>query len=117
MMVMTRSGGFGRRRLLKGSSNNKEKVFNQERLAIDPIDVKPLNSTPLTLLVPYRMFENEVLIANALGSKENSPIESQNTASPNLGNNPVQTLPDTLVLDTKIEADPFEDSPVEKDDS
>ena len=51
-MVMARSSGFERIRPLKGGSNNKEKVFNQEGLVVDPIDVEPLNSTPPTSLCP-----------------------------------------------------------------
>ena len=52
-MVMTRSGGSDRRRLVKRSSNSKGKSFDQEGSAIDPIGVEPLSSAPLASLVPY----------------------------------------------------------------
>ena len=54
-MVMMRSGGSGRRRLVKGSSNSKGKTFNKKGSAIDPIDVEPLSSA-LPTLVPYGIF-------------------------------------------------------------
>ena len=59
-MVMTRSSGYDRMRLVKGSSNKKGKIFDQEGLGMDPIDVQPLSYAPLALLVPYRTFKDEV---------------------------------------------------------
>ena len=64
--------------------------------------MEPLSSVPLTSLVPYGAFEDDVMVAYTLGPKENSPIESQNIESPNLGDNPVQTLLETLVPITEI---------------
>ena len=59
-MVMTRSNGFGSKRLVKGNSSSKGKTFVQEGLVIDPIDMEPLSSMPPGALVPYRTFENEI---------------------------------------------------------
>ena len=59
-MVMTRSNGFGSRRLVKGNSSSKGKTFDQEGLATDPLDMEPLSSMPPNALVPYRTFENEI---------------------------------------------------------
>ena len=75
-MGMTRSSGSGRRRLVIVQSNNKGKIFDQEGSAMDPIDVEPLRSAPPTLLVPHGTSEDEVLVADVLGPKENSPIDS-----------------------------------------
>ena len=75
-MVMMRSGGSGRRRLEKGSSSNKGEIFYQEGSAMDLIDVGPLRATPLSSLVPYGMFEDEVLTTDAFVLKEKSPIKS-----------------------------------------
>ena len=86
-MVMMRSGGSGRMRLVKGSSSNKGKIFDQEGSVMDPIDVEPLCSTLPASLVPYDTSEDEVLAAYAPDLKENSPIKSQNTESLNLGDN------------------------------
>ena len=72
---------------MKGSSINKGKIFDQEGLAMDPIDVEPLKFAPLASLVPYGTSEDEFLTADGLGLKENSPIESQSPKSPNLGDN------------------------------
>ena len=116
-MVMTRSGGSSRRRLVKGSSSNKGNIFDKKELAMDPIDVEPLSFAPPTLLVPYGTSEDEVLAAYAPSPTENSPIESQKAESSNLGDNPVQTLLETLVPNIKIKVDPSEDSFVEKHDS
>ena len=58
-MVMTRSSGFGRRRLVKGSSSNKGKAFDQEGLGMDPIEVEPLTASP-TSLIPYGTSEDEI---------------------------------------------------------
>ena len=66
MMVMTWSGGSERRRLLKGSSRNKEKVFDQEESAMDPNDVEPLNSVSPTSLMLYGTSEDEVMIVDGL---------------------------------------------------
>ena len=52
-MVMTRSDGFSGRKLLKGSSSKKDKTFEQEGLAMDPIDVEPLRFSPPMALMPY----------------------------------------------------------------
>ena len=84
---------------------------------MDPINVEPLRSTPPTSVVPYDTFEDEVIIMDAPGPKENSPIESQNAASLNLGDNPVRTPLETLVPDTETKEDPSKGFPVEKDDS
>ena len=94
-MVITRSGGSSRKRLVKGSSDNKE------GLVMDPIDVEPLRSAMVAFLVPYGTFEDEVLMADAFGPNENSLIESKIAKSSKLGDNPEQTLPETLVPDTK----------------
>ena len=61
---------------MKGSSSNKGKIFDQEGLAMVPIDVEPLRSTPPASLVPYGMFEDEVLTTDAPSPKENSLIEN-----------------------------------------
>ena len=87
---------------MKGSSNNKGKIFDQEGSAMDPINVE-LRSAPPALLVPYGTYEDEVLQVDAFDPKEKSPIESQNTESMNLGDNPMETPSETVVLDTKIE--------------
>ena len=105
---MTRSGGFGRRRLLKGSSSNKEKVFDQEGLAMDPIDVKPLNSVPPTALVPYGTSEDEVLAAERSEQKGISLLENQNVESSNLEDNPVIMMIEMMGIDTELVVDPFE---------
>ena len=57
-MVMTISGGFDRRRLVKGSFNSKGKTFDQE-LAMDPIDMEPLSLALPTTLVSYGTFEED----------------------------------------------------------
>ena len=88
-MVMTRSSGFGRRRLAKESSSNKGKIFDQEESAMDSIDVEPLRSAPPASLMPYGTSEDEVLTTNTPSLKENSPIKSQNVESRNLGDIPL----------------------------
>ena len=116
-MVMTRSGGSDRRRLVKGSSSSKGKTFDQEGLAIDPIDVEPLSSTPLASLVPYGTFEDEIPAKEGFGEKESYPLENQNVKSSNLEDNPVQTPIEIVSKDTEIEANPSsprENSPIEK---
>ena len=60
-MVMTRSGEFEKRKLLKGSFNSKGKTFDKEESAIDPIVVEPLNSVLLAALVPYGSSKDEPL--------------------------------------------------------
>ena len=77
-MVMMRYGRSGRMRLVKGSSINKGKIFDQERSAMDPIDVEPLCYTLPASLVPYDTSEDEVLAAYAPDPKEKSLIKSQN---------------------------------------
>ena len=73
--------------------------------------MEPLRSTPLTLIFPYGMSEDKVILTvDAPGPKENSPIESQHIESPNLGDNLVKTLPETIVPNTKSEVDPSETS-------
>ena len=116
-MVRARSGEFGRRIQVKGSYSNKENIFEQEELAMDPIDVEPLRYAPPTSLVPYGMSKDEVRITDAPGLKESSMIESQNAESLNLGDNPIQNPLETLVPDIEREEDPSEDSPIEKHDS
>ena len=67
-MVMTRFGGSKRRKLLKGSYSSKGKTFDQERSAMDPIDVEP--SAQPTTLVPYGTFEYETPTVEGFGEKE-----------------------------------------------
>ena len=81
---------------------------------MDPIVMEPLSSALPTSIVPYDTSEDEVLAAYALDPKENSLIGSQDAISPNLGNNRVQTLLETLVPEIKIEAKSSKESPVEK---
>ena len=52
-MVMTRSGGFSRIRLMERSFSNKGKIFDKEGLAMRLIDMEPLRFALRTLLVPY----------------------------------------------------------------
>ena len=49
-MVMMRSGGFERRKLLKGSSCYKGQTFDKEGSTMDPIDVEPLSLAPPALV-------------------------------------------------------------------
>ena len=102
---------------MKGSSINKGKIFDQEGSAMDPIDVEPLRSAPPASLVPYGTSEDEFLIANGLGLKENSPIEIQSPKSPNLGDNRSKPSPEIVVPNIKTKENMFETSPVEKHDS
>ena len=67
---MTRSGGSDRRTLVKGSSNNKGKIFDQEGSAMDPIIMEPLSSAMIASLVPYDTYEDEFLAAYALAPKK-----------------------------------------------
>ena len=60
-MVMTRSGGFDRIRLVKGSSISKGRTFDQKGSTMDPIDMEPLSSALPTALVPYGTFEEDIL--------------------------------------------------------
>ena len=99
-MVMTRSGGFGRRRLVKGSPSSKGKSFDQEGSAIYPIDAEPLSSAPLASLVPYATFEDVIPIEEGFGKKESYPLENQNFESSNLEDNPVQMPTQTVGKDT-----------------
>ena len=108
MMAMTRSSGFGRRRLLKGSSSNKDKVFDQEGLAMDPIDVKPLNSMSPTALLPYGTSEDEVLAAERSEQKGISLLENQNAKSSNLEDNSVIMKIEMMGIDTELVLDPSE---------
>ena len=116
-MVMTRSGGSDRRRLVKGSSNSEGKTFDQEGLAIYPIDVEPLSPTPPASLVPYGTFEDEILAKEGFGEKESYPLENQNVKSSNHKDNPVQTPIEIISKDSEMEANPassWENSPIKK---
>ena len=104
-MMMTRSSGSGRRRLVKESSSSKGKTFDQERSAMDPIDVEPLSLASPTTLVPYGTYEDDTPTTDAPELKENSPIESQNIKSLALVDNPVRTLPEIMAFDTKTKED------------
>ena len=66
-MVVTKSGGSRRRKLMKGSSSLKDKTFDQERSTMDPIDVELLNLVFPVILVPYGTFEDETPIAEGFG--------------------------------------------------
>ena len=69
-MVMTRSGGFSRRRLVKGSPCSKGKSFDQEGSAIYLIDAEPLSSTPLASLVPYGTSEDVIPTEEGFGKRK-----------------------------------------------
>ena len=58
-MLMTRSNGSRRRKLMKGSSNSKGKTFDQEGSTIYLIVMEPLNLTSPTILLPYGTSEDE----------------------------------------------------------
>ena len=58
-MVMTRSCGSRRRKILKGSSSSKGKTFDKEGLTMDPIVMEPLTLAPPAALVPYGTSEDE----------------------------------------------------------
>ena len=58
---MTKFGGFGRRRLVKGTSNSKGKTFDQVRSTMDPTDIELLILGPPTTLVPYGTSEKDAL--------------------------------------------------------
>ena len=116
-MVMTRSGGSDRRRLVKGSSSSKGKTFDQEGSAIDPIDVEPLSSAPIASLVPYGTSEDEIPTKEGFREKESYPLENQNVKSSNLRDNPVQKQIETVSKEAEIEANPSglrENSPIKK---
>ena len=106
-MVMTRYGVSFQRRLVKVSSNSKGKTFDEKGLAIDPMDVEPLNSTPPATLVPYGTSEDEITIAKGFRDKVSYPLENQNSKSLNLEDNLVQTPTETVGNDTETKADPF----------
>ena len=116
-MVMMGSSGPGRRKLLKGSSSSKGKTFDQEGSAMDPIDVEPLNSTLPATLMPYGTSEDETPIVEGFREKESFPLESQNSKSSNLKDNPILNTIGTMGNDTEPEANPSgsrENSPIEK---
>ena len=103
-MVMTRYGEFGRKRLVKGSSNSKGKTFDQEGLVMDLIDVDPLSSAPPTALVPYGTFEDDAPSPITLEKLPPSPIkDSLSDQGPNLERNLVQTSIETNVSDIETE--------------
>ena len=77
-MVMTRSRRVGTKKVRKKSSNVEAKNFYQDGSAMDPIDVEPFHYAPPPALVPYKTSEDEAPIANTLGLKQNSSIESHN---------------------------------------
>ena len=108
-MVMTRTGGSDRRRLVKRSSSSKEKSFDQEGSAIYPISVEPLSSAPPTSLVPYGTSEDVIHAEEGFGKKQSYPLKNQNVKSSNLEDNPVQ-MPTQAV-------GPRENSHIEKHDS
>ena len=96
-MVMTRSDGPDRRKLVKMSSSAKGRIFDQEGSAMGPIDVEPIRSKPSLSLVPYDTSEDEVPTSEASRQKESSNIRNPNTNGLNTNNNAVQTLQETLV--------------------
>ena len=108
-MVMTRSSGFGRRKLLKGSSSGKGRTFYQEGSAMGPIDVELLSSAPPMDLVPYGTSKDEVddvPAAKTIASRQkakSTPIESPNTKGLNPETSKVQTPPETTMLETESE--------------
>ena len=86
-MVITRSGGSGRRKILKGSSSSKGKIFDQEGLVMNPIVKELLNSASPSALVLYGTTEDETPIAKGFGEKESFPLEGQKVESSNLEDN------------------------------
>ena len=71
-MVMVRSGRVSIRKLRKGISIEKGRIFDQDGSSMDPIDVEPLHSAPLAL-VPYGTSKEDVLVADAYEQKSPSP--------------------------------------------
>ena len=103
-MVMTSSGGYGRRTFVKGSSSSKGKTFNQEGLAMDLIDVEPLSLASPSALVPYDTFEEDASTLITLEKHSPSSVEeSPNDQGPNLERNLVQTPTVSNGSDTKPE--------------
>ena len=58
-MVMTRSGGSSRRKIVKGSSSKQGRIYDQEGLAMDPIDMEPLRFSGLIAIMHYGTSEDE----------------------------------------------------------
>ena len=84
---------------------------------MDPIDVEPLNSMLQATLLPYGTSEDETTIAEGFKEKESFPLESQNSKSSNLKDNPVLKTIGTMGNDTEPEANSSgsrENSPIEK---
>ena len=73
-MVMTKSSRTDLRRLRKGVSSYKGRTFDQDGLAMDPIDVELLSSAPPLALVPYGTFNEDI---PALGSIRQQPLEKK----------------------------------------
>ena len=79
--------------------------------------MEPLNLAPPATLVPYETSEDEILATKGFGEKEKFLLESQNSGSSNLEDNPIRMTTKTVVNDTEPEADPSgsrENSPIEK---
>ena len=62
-MVLTRPSGAGTRKLRKGSSSSKRRIFYQDRSTMDPIDVEPLRLAPPLALVSYGKSKEGIPVA------------------------------------------------------
>ena len=73
-MVMTRSSKVGTRKFKKGSFNGKGRIFYQDGIIMDSINVEPLCSTLLALM-PYGTSKEDIPTTDASRKKSPSPIK------------------------------------------
>ena len=86
-MVMTRFGRAITRKLDNGISSQKGRIFNQDGLAMDSIDVEPLRSVSMAF-GSYVTSEEDVTAIDTTKQESPSPIkESPNIQGPKLERN------------------------------